>query len=108
MTKPKMIENIKVEMERCMRSILAITETRWKENGDITTDGYRFIYSRESQCQRAVGIILNKQAAKNVKEVDTISDRLLIVCLAADPVDLNIIVVYMPTSAYGDQDRGRI
>jgi len=104
MTKPETIENIKMEMERYMISILAITETRWKANGDITTDGYRLIYSGGSQCQRGVGIILNKQAAKNVKEVDTISDRLLIVPLAADPVDLNIIVVYMPTSAYGDQD----
>jgi len=103
MTKPEKIENIKMEMERYMISILAITETRWKENSDITTHGYRLIYSGGSQCQRGVGKTLNKQAAKNVKEVDTISDRLLIVRLAADPVDLNIIMVYMQTSAYGDQ-----
>ena len=38
-----------------------------------------------------------------MKKVDSVSDRLLIVRMA-DPVDLNIIVVYMPTSAYEDQD----
>jgi len=69
-TKPAKIENIKMEMERYVISILAITETRWKENGDITTDGYRLIYPGGSHCQRVVGIILNKQAAKNVKVVD--------------------------------------
>jgi len=109
MPQPEKIENIKMEMERYMISIFALTETRGKENGDITTDGYRLIYSGGSQCQRGVGIILNKQAAENAKnaEVDTLSDRLLIVRLAAVPVDLNIIVVYMPTSAYEDQDRSK-
>jgi len=93
-----------MEMKRYMISILALIETRWKENGDITTDGYKLIYSGGSQCQRGAGIILNKQTAKNAKEVDTISDGLLTVRLAANPVDLNIIVAYPPNSAYEDQD----
>jgi len=33
------------------------------------------------QSQRGVELMLNKQSAKNVKQVDTVSDRLLIVRL---------------------------
>ena len=52
--------------------------------------------------------MLDQQAAKIVKEVQAVSDRLLIVRLKSEPVDLNIIVVYMPTSAYEDEDVGEI
>ena len=104
MTQPEKIKIIKREMERYQLNILALTKTRGRESGDLTSDGYRLFYSEDLQSRRGVGLMSEKQAAKTVKEVQTVNDRLLIVRLKSEPVDLNIIVVYIPTSAYVDED----
>ena len=51
-----------------------------------------------------MAIILDKEMAKRVLKVDMVSDRLISVKIHADPVDLMIIQVYMPTSAHDDDE----
>ena len=51
-----------------------------------------------------MAIVLDKEMAKRVLKVDMVSDRIISVKIQADPVDLVIIQVYMPTSAHEDDE----
>jgi hypothetical protein len=92
------LENLKREMIKLEINILGISEVRWKEGGDFVSDGFRVIYAGGMESQRGVGIVLDKETAKGVTKIVRIGDRILLVKIAAVPVDLVIIQVYMPTT----------
>jgi len=98
------LENVKREMERAQLNILGLSEVRWKGEGDFTSDDIRVIYGGGKESQRGVAVLLDKETAKSVIKVIYHSDRLLLVKLKAEPVDLLVIQVYMPTSAYKDEE----
>ena len=104
---PECLGCVKNEMRRHNISLMGLTEIRWKGRGDIEEDRFRILYSRSEESKRGVSLLLCKKAAKAVKEVECISDRMM-VRLRADPIDLNVVVVYMPTSAHDDEEVERI
>jgi len=104
MLRVEKLENIKREMERSNLSIVGLTEVRWKETGDVSSDKYRVIHSGGQQSQRGVALILDPKTSQSVSEVECISDRLMRVRLRGTPVDVVVIVVYMPTTDYEDED----
>ncbi|XP_047502947.1 craniofacial development protein 2-like [Penaeus chinensis] len=79
-----------------------MTEVRWKEKGDMKSGDFRTIYSGGQETQRGAALLLDKQSSQAVVEVDCISDRLMVVRLCGTPVDLVVMVVYMPTSNHTD------
>ena len=90
-------------MRRHNISLMGLTEIRWKRRGDIENDGFRILYSKGEESQRGVSLLLCKKAAKAVKEMELTSDR-MVVRLRVDGVDLNVVVVYMSTSAHVDEE----
>jgi len=104
MLRAEKLENVKREMKKNKLNILGLTEVRWKESGDIVSDKYRVIYSGGQQSQRGVCVILDETTSRCVNQVKYISDRLMMVRLNGEPVDIVIILVYMPTSDYEDED----
>ena len=98
------LENIKREMDRMRVSILGLSEVRWKGRGDFVSDGYRVIYSCGEESQRGVAVIMHKDVAGKVSKVMQQNDRLLLVKIKAEPVDMIIIQTYMPTSAHCDEE----
>ena|SRR5688572_21834547 len=64
----------------------------------------RIILSGGGKCQRGVGIIFDKEVARRVTEMHQVSGRLITVKVSATPVDMAILQVYMPTTAYEDED----
>jgi endonuclease/exonuclease/phosphatase family metal-dependent hydrolase len=96
------LENIKREMKRMGLGVLGLSEVRWKGCGDFVSDGMRIIYAGGSESQRGVALILDNEIAKRVNKVVQHSDRLLLVKVSAEPVDLVVVQVYMPTSAEDD------
>ena len=98
------LENIKREMRRNKLDILGLSEMRWKEGGDFESEEFRVCFAGGKESQRGVAIILDKEMAKRVPKVDMVSDRIISVKIQADPVDLMIIQVYMPTSAHDDDE----
>jgi len=66
------------------------------------------IHSGGTQSQRRVGLLLDRHASSAVKEADCVSDRLVVVRLKAEPVDMNVIVVYMPTRLMRRGSRGGV
>ena len=45
------LENAKREMERNGLDVLGMSEVRWKDNGDVWSGGYRFLFSGNDEGQ---------------------------------------------------------
>ena len=98
------LENVKLEMKRMNLNILGLSEVRWKEGGDFMSDGMRVIYAGGNENQRGVAVILDGETAKRVTKIVQHSDRLILVKIQAEPVDLVVIQIYMPTSDHEDEE----
>src|SRR5207245_8643834 len=72
--------------------------------GDFGSKGYRVVYSGGEMKERGVAIVLDCETAKRVIEVEQYSDRVSIVKLQAEPVDIVLVQVYMPTSEHDDEE----
>jgi len=51
-----------------------------------------------------VAVLLDKSTARNVIKVTQHSDRLLLVKLKVEPVDIVVIQSYMPTTGHSDEE----
>src|SRR3989454_1468360 len=98
------LENVKKEMKGNGLNVLGMSEVRWKECGDFESEGYRVVYSGRMVKERGVAIVLDCETAKRVVEVEQYSDRVLMVKLQAEPVDIVLVQVYMPTSEHDDEE----
>ena len=85
------LENAKREMERMKINVLGLSEVRWKDGGEFTSDEVRVIYAGGEESQRGVAILLDKETAKGVTKVVRHSNRIILVKVKADPVDLVLI-----------------
>ena len=72
--------------------------------GRIPTDKHDLIYSGGSIHERGVGLILDKETSKSIKEYWGVLDRVLLVKLTGSPLDINIIQVYALTSASTEEE----
>ena len=81
-------------MTREKISILGLSETRWKEGGDFTSEGVRVIYAGGKESQRGVALLLDESIAKCVLSIEAHSDRILTVRIQAQPTNIVVIQVY--------------
>ena len=98
------LENVKEEMEKNELSILGLSEIRWKGIGDFESGEFRIIYSGGMECQRGVGFVLDREASGRVISVEQCSDRLVWIKVRAEPVDMVLIQIYMPTTDHEDEE----
>jgi len=94
------LENVKREMRRLRINIMGLSEVRWEGAGDFESDGVRVIYSGSKGGQKGVAVLLDGEVGKRVIKVVQHSDRLrlILVRIKAEPVDIVILQVYMPTT----------
>ena len=98
------LENVKLEMRRLKIQILGLTQLRWKDKGDFTSEDVRVIYCGGLTREKGIALLLDRQAAHCGVRVETISDRWLMVKLKGEPVDIMAVVVYMPATYHPDED----
>jgi hypothetical protein len=67
-------------------------------------NGYRVIHAGGSKKQNGVAVILDKHQADKVVKINQVNDRLIMIKLNAEPVDIIVIQVYMPTSQHKDDE----
>jgi len=88
--------------------VLGLSEVRWSGAGDFESDEFRVIYSgskdEQESGQKGVAIILDKEVRQRVSKVVHHSDRLLLIKITAEPVDVVLIQVYMPTTNAEDEE----
>jgi exonuclease III len=93
------------ELDLLKIDICGVCETHWRGKGHFSTKRHNiYISGREERGQSGVAIIVNKRIARSVISYDTISDRVISVKLAASPMNLNLIQVYMPTGDATDEE----
>ena len=91
------LENVKEEMRRNRLRIIGVSDIRWRDGGDIVSDGYRVMYAGCSTCQRGVTVVAEAKVAERVTKIDRFGDRIMMVKVKADPVDMLIVQAYLPT-----------
>ena len=55
---------------------------------------YRVIYAGVPTCQRGVAVIAEARVAERVTEIDRFRDRIMVVKVKADPMDIAIVQAY--------------
>lgn len=100
------LDNLLQEMERYKMDIIGLSEIRWPNNGQCTTEKATLYYSGNNQPSHynGVGFLVQREVNKTVKNFVAHSDRTALLQLKADPVDLNIIQVYAPTADKPDRE----
>lgn len=91
------LDNVIQEMETMRLDILGLCETRWTGCGIVHKKDHTMMYAGGDGHVRGVGIILKKKLMRSVKGFWTVSDRVILLKIAAKPFDLCIIQVYAPT-----------
>ena len=87
-------------------NIVGISELRWLNMGETTTDdGNKLWYSGEKEKhQTGVGILVDKQTAKAVTECTPVSNRIIAIRVKGVPACTTIVQIYAPTSSSTDDD----
>src|SRR6476469_7487959 len=98
------LENVKEETRRNRLSTMGASEVGWRDGGDFVSDGYRVMYAGGPTCQRGVAVIAEAKVAERVTETDTFRDRIMVVKVKADPVDMVIVQAYLTTTDYEDEE----
>ena len=104
MQKRGKLETIKREMSRNRLNILGLSEVQWKDSRDLISDGIRMICTAAKQDQGGIAILLDRETSMRVTKIVLQNDHLLLVKIQAEPADLVIIQVYMPTSTHEDNE----
>ena len=91
------LENAMQEMKRNSISVLGICETHWEEPKDFKCGEHRIIGCGSDMKRQGVAIIMDEKTCGDVLHVERISERIMMIKIKANPVDMMIIQVYMPT-----------
>ena len=91
-------------MRRNSVDILGHSKVRWKDSRDLTSVGVRMSYMTANQGQDVVATLLDREPLMRVIKIVLQNDCLLLVKIHAEPADLVIIQVYMPTSTHEDNE----
>ena len=66
--------------------------------------GYRVMYLGCPTCHRGVAVIAEAKVVERVTEIDRFGDRIMVVKVKEDPVDMVIVQAYLPTTDYEDEE----
>src|SRR6476619_4301189 len=62
------------------------------------------MYAGGPTCQRGVAVIAEAKVAERITEIDRFGDRIMVVKVKADLVDIVIVRAYLPTTDYKDEE----
>ena len=80
-------------------NILGISELKWTEMGEFSSDGHYIYYcGQESLRRNGVAIMVNKRVRNAVLGCNLKNDRMISVCFQGKPFNITVIQVYAPTS----------
>ncbi|PNF26114.1 hypothetical protein B7P43_G04456 [Cryptotermes secundus] len=91
-----------------VRSVLGVTKVQWKGQGEIRSGDYTVYYSGGEWAERGVAIVVHKSVVRSVVKKIVCNDRIIALKLKAEPVDILIMQVYMPTSEYEDDEAEKV
>src|SRR6218665_3964594 len=90
--------------ERANLDVMGLAETRWKEEGDFTSEGVRIIHTGGENGQNGVAVLVEEKIAISIVEIERYGSRMIKVKIKAKPVDIVIIQVYMTTTNHEEEE----
>ena len=85
-------------------STLGVSEVRWKGQGEIRSGDYTVYYSGGERAEKCVAIMVHKSVVRSVVKMIVYNDRIIAIKLQAEPINVLMIQVYMPTSEHEDDE----
>lgn len=104
MLRPGKLANVIGEMKRANLNVLGLAETRWREEGDFSSDGIRIIHTGGENGQSGVAILLEEHLARSIAKIERYGSRMIEVKIKAEPMDIVIIQIYMPTTTHEEEE----
>ena len=98
------MENLRKEMQKNAVSILGVSEVRWKGQGEIRSGDYTVYYSEGERAGKGVVILVHKSVVRSVVKKIVYNDRIIAIKIQAEPINILMIQVYMPTSEHEDDE----
>ena len=92
------LESVKEEARRFKLDILSVSEARWTGSRNIASGDWIFYYCGGEKHEAGVGSLLQN----SIVACWQVSQRVIMVKIAAKPVGLNILQVYAPTGDHSD------
>jgi hypothetical protein len=83
-------------------SILGASEVRWKGQGEIRSGDCTVYCSGGERAEKGVEIVVHKSVVKSVVKKIVYNDKIIAIKLQAEPINILIMQVYMPTSEHED------
>jgi len=91
------LENLKKEMQKNEVFVLRVSEVGWKGQGEIRKGDYRVYYSGSERAEKGVAIVVYKIIVRSVVKKMVYNDRIIAIKIQADPINILMMQVYMPT-----------
>uniref|UniRef100_A0A8D8W1T6 Craniofacial development protein 2 n=1 Tax=Cacopsylla melanoneura TaxID=428564 RepID=A0A8D8W1T6_9HEMI len=106
LSKAGKVHNAIKEMKRMNIEIMGIAEMRWPDSGETQIEDHRVYYSgkNDGSHEHGVGVIVSSNVAKCVTNFSPISERVMLLQIQANPINVNIIQVYAPTADKVDEE----
>ena len=94
------------EMDKYHWNILELCEMRWKNFGEMSTDGRHKVYfsGEEGRHEYGVGFHVHRDMVSAVLGCRPVSNRLIAIRLKAVPFNITFIQVYAPTSGHDNNE----
>ncbi|XP_048483641.1 craniofacial development protein 2-like [Plutella xylostella] len=98
------IKNVEQEMTRLNIDILGISEARWKGSGIEESEEYVTYYSGNTHKdhRQGVAVMVKRHHKASIINFLPISDRVMLLQIRSQPVNINIVQVYAQTADKSD------
>ena len=83
---------------------MGVCETRWKRNGDITTEDHQIINAGGENHRRGVAVILDRERARYFLGYWPLTDRILLIKIQGKLFNISIIVVFATTTDCNEEE----
>lgn len=105
---PGKLHNLIKEMQRLQVNVMGISEMRWSGSGIFLKGNYTVYYScsdiADNYHRHGVALVLENRIVPSVIDFIPVSNRVMIVRLAGQPININLIQVYAPTAEKAESE----
>ena len=85
--------------------MIGLAETRLTVDGELATEeGHKMYYIGQGKHYEGVGFMVKKEIKNSVINYTAVSSRIISIRIKANPMNITIIQIYAPTTAYTDEE----
>jgi len=100
------LKELTYELERYRWDIIGLSEVRWLNFGELTTDdGHKIWWSGEEKTHNnGVAFIVRKETVNSIISCTPVSSRVIVIRVSARPHNMTVINAYAPTTDHSDEE----